>query len=133
MADEITAEDVIETICDMCEEAVSVHDIEIVYNPVVGIRELCKRCRIQTTASPVIPVLNAYDEKGIRGLKQFAAWCEYCQLGPHHSNQPGHRVTHCGDKDSPYYGIGYILRPVNRPKPYLDKNERAIRRERKKS
>ena len=35
------------------------------------------------------------------------------------------------DKDSPYYGVGYILRPVNRPKPYKDKNERAIAKERR--
>jgi hypothetical protein len=41
---EITAEDVIDTTCDICEETVSVQDIEVVYNPVVGIRELCKKC-----------------------------------------------------------------------------------------
>jgi len=74
------------------------------------------------------PVLNAYDEE-VRGLKQFAVWCEHCQLWHHHGAQPGHRVSHCVDQDSPYKLTGYILRPVNRPKPYMDKNERAMAKE----
>jgi hypothetical protein len=37
-------------------------------------------------------------------------WCPFCKVYHQHSAGPGHRVAHCADESSPFFGGGYILK-----------------------
>ena len=52
-----------------------------------------------------IPVIDC-ERHGTR----WRFWCGYCRRYHYHSPEPGHRVAHCDNRESPYVVGGYILK-----------------------
>jgi len=44
------------------------------------------------------------------GFRAWSFYCPYCKRRHRHSPEPGHRVAHCHDDQSPYADTGYSLR-----------------------
>jgi len=45
---------------------------------------------------------------------RYRIWCDYCKRYHHHAPEPGYRVAHCHDPNSPY-AEGYVLLTPKRP------------------
>lgn len=53
-----------------------------------------------------IAIVHAIPRRDAMGL-QF--YCQYCRRNHLHGTGLGHRVSHCFNRDSPFFARGYIL------------------------
>ena len=60
--------------------------------------------------SKKLPVLLATPVIEDGKVIQWKAWCPFCTGYHFHSPEPGHRVAHCHNENSPFQESGYILR-----------------------